>query len=126
MGHDATSLEDSMCEAYRAANAQLRKEGPVAAPRLSAFKPRATAPYRWTAYEGGALTLYALRQKVGEADFQRIERAWVREHHDGVAGTADFIRLAGRVTGRDLGPFLRSWLHAEKVPAMPGHEDWRS
>ncbi|MFI9169137.1 M1 family metallopeptidase [Streptomyces lincolnensis] len=125
-GHDATNLEDSVRESYRAANAQLRKEGPIAAPRLSAFKHRAMAPYGWTTYEGGALTLYALRQKVGEADFQRIERAWVREHRDGVAGTADFIRLVGRVTGRDLGPFLRSWLYAEKVPAMPGHADWRS
>ncbi|WP_330293024.1 M1 family metallopeptidase [Streptomyces sp. NBC_00576] len=122
----ATSLEDSMRQNYRAANAQLRKEGPVAAPRRSAFKPQATAPYGWTAYEGGALALYALRQKVGETDFQRIERAWIREHRDGVAGTADFIRLAGSVTGRDLGPFLRSWLYADKVPAMPGHPDWRS
>ncbi|MEX3101900.1 MULTISPECIES: M1 family metallopeptidase [unclassified Streptomyces] len=124
--HHGVDLEQSMREMYREANAGLRREGPIAAPRRSAFKPRAMAPYGWNAYQGGALTLYALRQKVGEADFQRIERAWVREHRDGVADTAGFIRLAGRVTGRDLGPFLRSWLYAEKVPPMPGHPDWRS
>ncbi|MGW3149938.1 M1 family metallopeptidase [Streptomyces sp. NPDC001177] len=119
-------LKESMHELYRQANTNLRKLGPIAAPRPSAFKPRAMAPYGWTAYQGGALTLYALRQKVGEADFQRIERAWIRDYRDRVAGTDDYIRLAGRVTGRDLGPFLRSWLYAEKVPTMPGHADWHS
>ncbi len=48
--------------------------------------------------------LYALRQKVGEATFQRIERAWVAEHRDSTAGTADFIRLASRVPAATWGP----------------------
>ncbi|AGP59816.1 hypothetical protein M271_42200 [Streptomyces rapamycinicus NRRL 5491] len=61
-----------------------------------------------------------------EATFRRIERAWVAEHRDGTAGTADFIRLASRVAGRDLGPFLRSWLYAKGLPAMPGHPDWHT
>lgn len=120
------SLEKTMRSKYTEADTSLRKEGPVAAPHRSAFTPSAMAPYGTVAYEDGALTLYALRQEVGEAAFQRIERAWVSEHRDGVAGTADFIRLASRVAGRDLGPFLQSWLYTEKVPAMPGHPDWRS
>ncbi|MET7694043.1 M1 family metallopeptidase [Streptomyces sp. NPDC005483] len=121
-----TSVEDAMRGMYQDADANLRKEGPIAAPHRRAFQPQAMAPYGWTAYQGGALTLYALRQKVGETDFQRIERAWIREHRDGVAGTDDYIRLAGRVTGQDLGPFLRSWLYGEKVPAMPGRPDWHA
>jgi hypothetical protein len=39
-------------------------------------------------------------------------------------GTADFIALASRVAGRDLGPFLRAWLYGTTTPAMPGHPDW--
>ncbi|MGW7693903.1 M1 family metallopeptidase [Streptomyces asiaticus] len=121
-----SELADGMKRRYQDSAAQLRKQGPVADPRPGAFTPEDMAPYGWGAYQGGAVALYALRQKVGEATFQRIERAWVAEHRDGTAGTADFIRLASRVAGRDLGPFLRSWLYAEKLPAMPGHPDWHT
>ncbi|MFE9611328.1 M1 family metallopeptidase [Streptomyces sp. NPDC006012] len=121
-----TSVEKSMRELYQEINTHLGEEGPIAAPRPDAVKPRTMAPYGWNAYQGGALTLYALREKVGEAAFQRIESAWVRQYQDGVAGTEDYIRLAGRVTGQDLSAFLRSWLYGEKVPEMPGHPDWRS
>ncbi|GAA3675008.1 hypothetical protein [Streptomyces iranensis] len=117
---------DGMKRRYQDSAAQLRKQGPVANPRPGAFTPEDMAPYGWGAYQGGAVALYALRQKVGAATFQRIERAWVAEHRDSTAGTADFIRLASRVAGRDLGPFLRSWLYAEKLPAMPGHSDWHT
>ena len=79
----------------------------------------------WSAaYQGGALTLFALRQEVGDDTFRRIERAWVRRYDDKVAGTADFIALASRVAGRDLGPFLAAWLYADHLPKVPGHPEW--
>lgn len=111
--------------AYQDSGAQLRRQGPVAAPRPGAFKPRSMAPYGFGAYQGGALTLYALRQKVGAATFQRIERAWVSEHRNNTAGTGDYIRLASRVSGQNLRPFLRSWLYSTKLPSMPGHPNWK-
>jgi hypothetical protein len=61
-------------------------------------------------YWGGALVLFALREEIGDAAFQQLERAWVRKHRDGVASTADFVSLASRIAGRDLGPFLHAWL----------------
>jgi aminopeptidase N len=75
-------------------------------------------------YHGGALVLYALRQVVGAATFQRIERVWVQRYRDRTASTADFIALASQVSGRDLGAFLRDWLYGTKTPPMPGHPDW--
>ena len=36
-----------------------------------------------SSYYGGALVLYALRQQVGDATFQKIERAWVTRYRDG-------------------------------------------
>ena len=75
-------------------------------------------------YAGGALVLYALRQRVGVHDFQRIERAWVRENAGGSAGTAAFISLASRVSGRKLGPFLHAWLDGRVTPPVPGHPEW--
>jgi len=75
-------------------------------------------------YYGGALVLYALRQKVGDATFQRIERTWVSSNRGTSASTDDFIRLAASVGGKDVAPFLRAWLYGATTPAMPGHADW--
>jgi len=68
--------------------------------------------------------LYALRQVVGAATFQRIERAWVSKYEGQSASTDDFIALASSVSGRNLGPFLRDWVYGTKTPRMPGHPDW--
>jgi aminopeptidase N len=68
--------------------------------------------------------LYALRQKVGNAAFAKIERAWVSRNAGKSVSTADFIALASSVSHRRLGPFLRPWLFGTKTPPMPGHADW--
>ena len=69
--------------------------------------------------------LYALRQKVGNAAFHRIERAYVDRFRDRSVGTDDFIALAAQVSGRrDVVPFLRDWVYGTKTPPMPGHPDW--
>ena len=69
--------------------------------------------------------LYALRQKVGNAAFNRIERAYVDRFRDRSVGTDDFIELAAQVSGRrDVVPFLRDWVYGTKTPPMPGHPDW--
>jgi aminopeptidase N len=75
-------------------------------------------------YHGGALVLYALRQVVGAATFQRIERAWVSRYEGQSASTEDFIALANQVSGRNLTSFLRSWVYGTTTPPMPGHPDW--
>lgn len=75
-------------------------------------------------YDGSALILYALRQEIGTEAFDRLERRWVSQHRDGVAGTADFVRLASEEAGRDLGAFLEPWLYGKTTPAMPGHPEW--
>jgi aminopeptidase N len=68
--------------------------------------------------------LYALRQKIGDAAFMRVERAWVKHYEGRSASTDDFIALASRVSGRHLTSFLRSWLYSTTTPPMPGHPDW--
>jgi hypothetical protein len=91
--------------------------GPVGAP-LSGVPEQL---FSRQVYFGGALVLYALRQQVGDAAFQRIERAWVSRYRDGVASTRDFIRLASRVSGQDLTQFLNAWIYCTTTPPMPGH-----
>ncbi|MEU6352515.1 M1 family metallopeptidase [Streptomyces sp. NPDC047072] len=119
------TLQARMKAAYGASDRWRAGGGPPAAPKppqpgqkIGIFRPNV--------YDGAALVLYALRQEIGTDAFDNLERAWVRDHHDGTATTADFVRLASRISGRDLDGFLHDWLYAEKTPPMPGHPDWKA
>jgi aminopeptidase N len=68
------------------------------------------------AYDRGAMTLQALREKIGDHDFRKILRAWFRENEDGNVTTLDFQALSERVTGQDLDEFFDVWL---RVPEQP-------
>jgi hypothetical protein len=110
---------DELMRATYAHGDQWRQDfGPVALPSSP------DTMFSFQVYHGGALVLYALRQVVGDATFQRIERAWLDRYRDESASTADFIALASRVSHRDLGGFLRAWLYGTTTPPMPGHPDW--
>jgi aminopeptidase N len=75
-------------------------------------------------YLGGALVLYALRERVGHEAFDAIERAWASRYEGESASTDDFIALASEVSGEDLTDFLEEWVYGTETPAMPGHPDW--
>jgi aminopeptidase N len=111
---------DELMKAVYAHGDEWRAEsGPVAAPSS------ADALFDLQRYHGGALVLYALRQKVGNAAFLRIERAYPDRFKDRSVTTDDFIALAAEISGRrDVVPFLREWVYGAKTPPMPGHPDW--
>ncbi|GAA3766831.1 M1 family metallopeptidase [Streptomyces phyllanthi] len=118
------SLEDRMERAYGASDQWRAAGGPPAAPK--APKPGQKIDiFRPNVYDGAALFLYALRQKMGSPAFQRLERAWVSVYRDGVADTEDFQELASLFAKRDLRAFFRAWLYGRKTPPMPGHPDWK-
>ena len=96
------------------------KYGPVARPRSGAIDDL----FNPNVYDGGALALYALRQKVGAKRFNALERRWVAKYRGRSASTDDFIRLASRVAHQDLRTFLIAWLYGTRTPPMPGHPDW--
>ncbi|WP_406725163.1 M1 family metallopeptidase [Streptomyces sp. GD-15H] len=119
------SLDARMKTAYESSDRWRAAGGPPAAPKnpepgqkISIFRP--------SVYAGAALVLYALREEIGRTAFERLERLWVTHHRDGTATTADFVRLASDVAGRDLTGFLEPWLYDSKTPPMPGHPDWKS
>ncbi len=68
-------------------------------------------------YERGAMTLQALRQKVGDAGFFAILRSWAAEYRYSNATTPQFIALAERVSGRRLDGFFHTWLYARGRPS---------
>ncbi|MEV4920850.1 M1 family metallopeptidase [Streptomyces tirandamycinicus] len=123
--HAAQPLEDRMREAYAQSDRWRAAGGPPAAPK-PADPGRQLGLFRPIVYDGSALVLYALRQEIGKDAFETLERAWVAEHRDGTATTADFTALAQRISGRDLAGFFQGWLYGATTPKMPGHPDWRS
>jgi aminopeptidase N len=114
------TLEQRMRAEYARGNADRAAFGPVAAPKSA----DPTILFGNNVYDGGALVLFALREKVGEAAFRAIERGWVSLYRDRVASTRDFIDLACRVAQRDLRAFLADWLYGAHTPPMPNHPDW--
>lgn len=68
-------------------------------------------------YNRGAMTLHALRKEVGGDDFFRIVRLWAQRNEDGSVRTAQLVRLAERVSGRELSPLFRTWLEKAGKPA---------
>lgn len=115
------TLDDYYKRAYARGDLYRTRYGPVAHPLKAdsiwdVFNPNV--------YDGGALVLFALRQKVGVDKFQRIERTWVAKYRGKSASSHDFINVASKVSGQDLTAFLSDWLWGTKTPPMPGHPDW--
>ena len=67
-------------------------------------------------YDRGAMTLQALRQKVGEPAFLQIVRSWYAENRFSNVTTQDFIALSERVTEQQLDQFFQTWLFEEGRP----------
>jgi len=70
-----------------------------------------------TIYVRGAMTLEALRERVGNDDFFAILRAWYSKHRYGNATTVEFASLAERISGQDLSRFFHVWLYQRGKPA---------
>jgi aminopeptidase N len=113
-------FDETMRAVYNISDILRAEDGPVGRPLSGDPSQLFSVQVYW----GGALVLYALRQQIGDAAFQRLERAWVSRHRDGVASTQDFIALASEISGQDLTTFLDDWVYGTTTPPMPGHPDW--
>ena len=67
-------------------------------------------------YDRGALTLQALRAKVGDTTFFQILRDWYAEHRNSNVTTQQFIATAERDSGQQLDHFFDVWLFQEGRP----------
>jgi aminopeptidase N len=76
--------------------------------RLDLFSP--------AVYQRGGLALEALREKVGDDAFFTILKTWASDHRDGNGTTDEFIALAEKLSGQDLGPLFQKWLFTSGRP----------
>ena len=72
--------------------------------------------FNGTIYYRGAMTLEALRQKVGDDAFFRTMRNWAQQNRYGNVTTAQFIALAEQESGVDLDHFFDVWLYQPDKP----------
>ena len=72
--------------------------------------------FNGTIYLRGAMTLQALREKVGELAFFQIMRRWASDNRYGNVTTAEFIALSEQLSGRELDNFFHVWLYEPDKP----------
>jgi aminopeptidase N len=68
-------------------------------------------------YERGAMTVQALRHRLGGEAFGILLRRWVAERRHGTGSTEDFTALAEEVSGQELTGFFDAWLRTPDRPA---------
>ena len=88
-------------------------------PLTKPAKPPVDDLYQLEDYVGGALTLHALRLKVGDEIFFKILRTYLDRYRFGNAGTDEFVANAEEISGQELSAFFDSWLLETKLPEMP-------
>jgi aminopeptidase N len=88
-----------------------RSSAPASPPRNDLFP--------LSVYNRGAMTLQALRLRVGDPTFFRILRTYAARYVHANADTADFMAVAGAVSGQDLAAFFHMWLDDPVAPSMP-------
>lgn len=84
-----------------------------------AVNPGPAAIFSRAPYKRGALTVHALRLKVGDEVFSRILQSWTAERRHGNGTTDDFIALAERISGQRLADFFTDWLSGTVAPPIP-------
>jgi aminopeptidase N len=72
--------------------------------------------FSWSMYDRGAMTLQALRDKLGDKRFFKIMRLWAQQNRYGNVTTAEFISLCERTSGHNLRAFFQAWLYREGKP----------
>jgi aminopeptidase N len=84
--------------------------------KLSIGDPKRDTMFDAAVYRRGAMTLQALREKIGDGPFFTILRTWAARYRHGNASTQQFIDLAEEISGRDLGAFFTTWLYTARKP----------
>lgn len=88
--------------------------------RVPPGDPGADALLHRAVYVRGAMALHAIRVAVGDEAFFGTLRAWTAQRRAGSATVEDFIALAERRSGRQLGALADTWLYQPGRPERIG------
>ncbi|MEV4441917.1 M1 family metallopeptidase [Streptomyces sp. NPDC049577] len=104
-------------DAFRAAYAARKADDPFW--KIDVADPQRDTMFSRAVYSRGAMTLQALRERIGDRAFFRLLPLWTARHRYGNASTADFVALAEQVSGQDLGSLFATWLSSRNKPDLP-------
>ncbi|MFF4212775.1 M1 family metallopeptidase [Streptomyces sp. NPDC001796] len=80
--------------------------------------PQRDTMFASAVYQRGAMTLQALRERIGDRAFFELLPAWTGLHRYGNANTGDFIRLAERISGQRLDDLFQKWIFTTGKPSL--------
>ncbi|MEU1708949.1 M1 family metallopeptidase [Streptomyces sp. NPDC005706] len=86
--------------------------------QIKVADPQRDTMFASAVYQRGAMTLQLLRERIGDRAFFRLLPAWTRLHRYGNADTADFVRLAERISGQRLDDLFGTWLYTTGRPTL--------
>ncbi|MFI5933828.1 M1 family metallopeptidase [Actinoplanes sp. NPDC051494] len=70
-------------------------------------------------YKRGALTLHALRKKIGAGSFFPLIRSWITDHQHATVTTEEFKAHAQRFSREPLNDLFTTWLDTPALPPLP-------
>ncbi|WP_245679242.1 M1 family metallopeptidase [Actinomadura hibisca] len=79
-------------------------------------RPGAKELFGFSVYIRGAMTLQALRQRVGDKKFFTILKTWASGRKGRNATTADFVAHAEKTSGKQLDRLFDAWLYKKGKP----------
>ncbi|MFG2383413.1 M1 family metallopeptidase [Streptomyces avermitilis] len=80
--------------------------------------PQRDTMFASAVYQRGAMTLQMLRERIGDTAFFKLLPAWTKLHKYGNANTDQFIRLAEKISGRQLDDLFQTWLFTTGKPTL--------
>lgn len=76
-------------------------------------------------YQSGAMTLQALRNRMGDPKFFQLLRTWAATRAGGNGRIEDFTALASHIAGQNLTAFFQNWLYTPARPAPTPENGFR-
>ncbi|MFJ8509568.1 M1 family metallopeptidase [Streptomyces avermitilis] len=86
--------------------------------QIKVADPQRDTMFASAVYQRGAMTLQMLRERIGDTAFFKLLPLWTKLHKYGNANTDDFIRLAEKVSGRQLDDLFQTWLFTTGKPTL--------
>jgi aminopeptidase N len=109
--HGGKTAQQVFAELYRRSASETGFWNPP-----SGHPGRAKNLFITSTYVRGAMTLQALRDKIGTHDLLRIMRTWATERRHGHGDIGEFIALSNQISGSHLRGFFDRWLFRRGKP----------
>jgi len=79
--------------------------------------PGAENQFHSAVYDRGAMAVHALRKAMGDKAFFKLLKKWPKKNRNGWGSTPELIKLAERLSGKQLDEVFQIWLYTPSKPA---------